>query len=80
MALTTSKVVYRQNFGPLIPGVFIAPYPYCLYCKWQEAQGFSGYHVAPYCQPFDEPSKRVCCNAPLEVRGVAGGQGLKWGL
>jgi len=67
MALTTSKVVYRQNFGPLIPGVFIAPYPYCLYCKWQEAQGFSGYHVAPYCQPFDEPSKRVCCNAPLEA-------------
>jgi acetylornithine/succinyldiaminopimelate/putrescine aminotransferase len=28
MALTTSKTVYRAGFGPLIPGVFVAPFPY----------------------------------------------------
>eukprot|EP00882_Tetradesmus_deserticola_P008730 GHRQ01009207.1.p1 GENE.GHRQ01009207.1~~GHRQ01009207.1.p1 ORF type:complete len:109 (+),score=39.78 GHRQ01009207.1:1093-1419(+) len=33
MALTSSKVIYRQHFGPLMPGVHVAPYPYCLHCK-----------------------------------------------
>jgi 4-aminobutyrate aminotransferase len=33
MALTSSKTVYRQGFSPLMPGAFIAPYPYCLHCK-----------------------------------------------
>ena len=37
MALTTSKTYYRANFGPLMPGVFIAPYPYCLHCKARQA-------------------------------------------
>jgi 4-aminobutyrate aminotransferase len=32
MALTTSKTVYRVGFGPLMPGVFVAPYPNCLHC------------------------------------------------
>jgi 4-aminobutyrate aminotransferase len=35
MALTTSKVIYKQHFGPFMPGVHIAPYPYCLHCKVQ---------------------------------------------
>ncbi|GBF89952.1 4-aminobutyrate transaminase [Raphidocelis subcapitata] len=43
MALTSSKVVYRQHFGPLMPGVHITPYPYCLHCKWQEAKGHMGW-------------------------------------
>jgi Aminotransferase class-III len=38
MALTSSKVIYRQHFGPLMPGVHIAPYPYCLHCKVQVEQ------------------------------------------
>ncbi len=33
MALTSSKTIYRQGFGPLMPGVHIAQYPYCLHCK-----------------------------------------------
>ncbi|GFH33243.1 uncharacterized protein HaLaN_32584, partial [Haematococcus lacustris] len=33
MSLTSSKTVYRQGFAPLMPGVFINPYPYCLHCK-----------------------------------------------
>lgn len=28
MALTTSKTIYRAGFGPLPPGVFVAPFPY----------------------------------------------------
>lgn len=36
MALTTSKVIYKQHFGPLVPGVHVAPYPYCLHCKVQQ--------------------------------------------
>jgi hypothetical protein len=35
MALTSSKVIYKQHFGPLMPGAHIAPYPYCLHCKVQ---------------------------------------------
>ncbi|KIZ05658.1 4-aminobutyrate aminotransferase [Monoraphidium neglectum] len=65
MALTSSKVVYRQHFGPLMPGVHIAQYPYCLHCVWQEAKGHTGYRVKPYAPPFSR-SGRTCCNGPLE--------------
>jgi 4-aminobutyrate aminotransferase len=66
MALTSSKVIYRQHFGPLMPGVHIAPYPYCLHCKWQEAKGHMGYRLEPYCDPFPA-GERACCGAPLEA-------------
>jgi hypothetical protein len=36
------QVIYRQHFGPLMSGVHIANYPYCLHCKWQEARGHVG--------------------------------------
>lgn len=32
MALTRSKTVYGQGFAPLMPGVFVAPFPYCHQC------------------------------------------------
>ena len=28
MAMTTSSRIYRQKFGPLIPGVHVTPFPY----------------------------------------------------
>lgn len=28
MSLTTSDTIYRGSFGPLMPGVFVAPFPY----------------------------------------------------
>eukprot|EP01136_Pigoraptor_vietnamica_P035613 Opistho-1_new@101188 len=28
MAMTTSKTIYRSRFGPLMPGVYVSPYPY----------------------------------------------------
>jgi hypothetical protein len=48
MALTTSKVIYKQHFGPFMPGVHIAPYPYCLHCKVQ-AEKVSGAALAHAC-------------------------------
>lgn len=32
MAMTRSKTVYGQNYGPLMPGVFSVDFPYCSQC------------------------------------------------
>ena len=34
MSLTTSKTVYRVGYQPLMPGVFVAPYPYAYRYGW----------------------------------------------
>lgn len=36
MSLTTSKVVVREGYQPLMAGVFVAPYPYAYYYGWDE--------------------------------------------
>lgn len=36
MSLTTSKTVYRVGYQPLMPGVFVAPYPYAYRYGWEE--------------------------------------------
>ena len=33
MAMTRSKTVYGQNYGPLMPGVFEVDFPYCAQCS-----------------------------------------------
>ena len=38
MSLTTSKTIYRAGYQPLMPGVFVAPYPYALRFGWDEAE------------------------------------------
>jgi 4-aminobutyrate aminotransferase len=38
MSLTTSKTVYRTGYQPLMPGVFIAPYPYSYRFGWTDEQ------------------------------------------
>ncbi|KAG2491273.1 hypothetical protein HYH03_010280 [Edaphochlamys debaryana] len=60
MALTSSKTIYRRGFGPLMPGVHIAPYPYCLHCKAQEAVCHSGYPA------IGSPGAVSCCGGPLD--------------
>jgi len=35
LSLTSSKPVQRRYFGPLLPGVFHVPYPYCYRCPFQ---------------------------------------------
>lgn len=36
MAMTTSKTVYRAGYQPLVPGIFVAPYPYVYRYGWDE--------------------------------------------
>jgi 4-aminobutyrate aminotransferase len=38
MSLTTSKTIYRAGYQPLMPGVFVAPYPYAFRYGWQDEQ------------------------------------------
>jgi 4-aminobutyrate aminotransferase len=36
MSLTTSKTIYRAGYQPLMPGVFVAPYPYAYRFGWDD--------------------------------------------
>jgi 4-aminobutyrate aminotransferase len=38
MSLTTSKTIYRVGYQPLMPGVFVAPYPYSYRFGWEDEQ------------------------------------------
>jgi 4-aminobutyrate aminotransferase len=38
MSLTTSKTIYRVGYQPLMPGVFVAPFPYAYRYGWDEEQ------------------------------------------
>ena len=38
MTLTTSKTIYRAGYQPLMPGVFVAPYPYAYRYGWSPEQ------------------------------------------
>ncbi|KAG2431458.1 hypothetical protein HXX76_009473 [Chlamydomonas incerta] len=63
MALTSSKTIYRQGFGPTLAGVHIAPYPYCLHCKAQAATCHAGY---PTVTGERRNAEISCCGGPLE--------------
>src|SRR5439155_11352284 len=40
LSLTARKTVQRAGFGPLVPGVVHAPYPYCYRCPFgKEPEG-----------------------------------------
>ncbi len=36
MSMTTSKTIYRAGYQPLVPGIFVAPYPYAYKFGWDE--------------------------------------------
>lgn len=38
MSLTTSKTIYRAGYQPLMPGVFVAPFPYAYRFGWDAEQ------------------------------------------
>ena len=38
MSLTTSKTIYRAGYQPLMPGVFVTPYPYAYRYGWDNEQ------------------------------------------
>lgn len=37
MSLTTSNTIYRVGYQPLMPGIFVAPYPYAYRYGWDDA-------------------------------------------
>ncbi|MGB9668793.1 MAG: aspartate aminotransferase family protein [Anaerolineales bacterium] len=37
-SMTTSKTIYRAGYQPLMPGVFVAPYPYAYRYGWDEEE------------------------------------------
>ena len=37
MTMTTSKTIYRAGYQPLVPGIFVAPYPTSYYYGWDDA-------------------------------------------
>lgn len=37
MAMTTAKTIYRAGYQPLVPGIFVAPFPYAYAYGWDEA-------------------------------------------
>ncbi len=38
MSMTTSKTIYRAGYQPLMPGVFVAPYPYAYRYGWSDEE------------------------------------------
>ncbi len=36
MSMTTSKTIYRVGYQPLVPGIFVAPFPYAYKYGWDE--------------------------------------------
>ena len=36
MTMTTSKTIYRAGYQPLVPGIFVAPFPYSYYYGWDD--------------------------------------------
>jgi 4-aminobutyrate aminotransferase len=41
MSLTTSKTIYRAGYQPLMPGVFVAPFPYAYRHGWEPDESTS---------------------------------------
>jgi 4-aminobutyrate aminotransferase-like enzyme len=38
MAMTTSKTIYRHDYQPLPPGVFVSPFPYSFFYGWDDEE------------------------------------------
>lgn len=54
LSLTTSKTIYGHGFGPFMPNVYVAPFPYCAHCKQCDRPSGAG-------ETVDSP----CCLAPI---------------
>jgi 4-aminobutyrate aminotransferase len=66
LSLTASKGVQRRGFGPMMPGVFHAPYPDCYRCPI----GRTPDHCAAECLDFIENDLLVHLVSPDEVAAI----------
>eukprot|EP01027_Heterolobosea_sp_BB2_P021258 GEZU01030489.1.p2 GENE.GEZU01030489.1~~GEZU01030489.1.p2 ORF type:complete len:175 (-),score=54.52 GEZU01030489.1:31-555(-) len=65
MALTQSKTIYKAGFGPLMPGVFVAPFPYCQRCPTNLVMKKHGIGANAACSNQQDP-RFECCNSPID--------------
>jgi len=63
MAITSSKTIYGHGFGPFIPGVYFAPFPYCHHCPVNRAANKSC--DAPVTDLNNKITDFKCCFEPL---------------
>src|SRR5262249_2903266 len=68
LSLTASKAVQRRGFGPLLPGVYHAPYPDCYRCPLALRQE----SCAAECLDYIEQELLVHVLSPDEVAAVVG--------
>jgi 4-aminobutyrate aminotransferase len=66
LALTSSRAIQRQGFGPLLPGVYHAPYPDCYRCPL----GVTPEGCGAECLEFIEDKILVHLVAPEEVAAI----------
>jgi 4-aminobutyrate aminotransferase len=66
LSLTASKAVQRRGFGPMMPGVFHAPYPDCYRCPI----GWTPDACAAECLAFIEDELFVHLVSPDEVAAI----------
>lgn len=66
LSLTASKAVQRRGFGPLVPGVFHAPYPDCYRCPL----GLKSENCGAECLDFVDHHLFVQLVSPEEVAAV----------
>ena len=66
LSLTARKAVQRRGFGPLMPGVVHAPYPYCYRCPFGRAPA----DCAVECVTFIEDTLLKTIAPPEEVAAI----------
>jgi len=66
LSLTASKAIQRRGFGPMMPGVYHAPYPDCYRCPL----GLSSENCAAECLDYLEQQIFVHLVSPDEVAAV----------
>jgi 4-aminobutyrate aminotransferase len=66
LSLTASKAIQRRGFGPLMPGVYHAPYPDCYRCPL----GLTSDNCAAECLDYLEDQLFVHLVSPDEVAAV----------
>lgn len=47
MSMTTSKTIFRRNYQPLVPGVFVAPFPYA-YRRGSDEEATTDYCISAF--------------------------------
>jgi len=66
LALTSTSSKARQYFGPMMPGVFLIPYPYCYRCAFGQTYPDCGLHCLHYIE--EHILKYVV--SPDEIAGI----------